>query len=110
MAPIWNPRLVLGLRADDETEWRCVGTNPSAESGSPSRCERSIRPSELGKVNRLLAAMSHQMPDQIDHNELLHLARACLCADTPGPHRGRQEAAVIYQWTELMSAEACEMR
>ncbi|KAM7199749.1 hypothetical protein V8F20_005619 [Naviculisporaceae sp. PSN 640] len=112
MAPIWNPRLVLGLRTDDQTEWRCVGTSPSTESPGEAlvRCDRLIRPSELGKLNRLLAAMSQQMPDQIDHNELLHLARACLCPDMPNPHRGAQEAAVIYQWTELMSAEACELR
>ena len=112
MAPIWNPRLVLGIRADDQTEWRCVGTTRSTRGGpeAPIRCDRAIRPSELGKVNKLLAAMSNQMPDQIDHNELLHLARACLCSETSKPHRGAQEAAVIYQWTELMSAEASELR
>ncbi|KAM7215577.1 hypothetical protein V8F06_009044 [Rhypophila decipiens] len=117
MAPIWNPRLALGLRTDDQNEWRCVGNNPSTEppnseskATTPGRCNRPIRRSELGKLNRLLAAMAYQMPDQIDHNELLHLARACLCPDVPNPHRGAQEAAVIYQWTELMSAEASELR
>ncbi|KAK3356783.1 hypothetical protein B0T25DRAFT_139483 [Lasiosphaeria hispida] len=113
MAPVWNPRLVLGLRADDQTGWLCVNTtnvNTSTSQDPPRRCPRNIYPSELGKINRLLADMSHQMPDQIDHNVLLHLARACLCTEAPDPHRGSQEAAVIYRWTELMSTEAGSVR
>ncbi|KAK3684079.1 hypothetical protein B0T22DRAFT_346777, partial [Podospora appendiculata] len=110
MAPVWNPRVVLGLRADHQADWLCVGTYPSTDSSPSLRCVRPIRPTELGKINRLLTAMSHQMPDEIDHNVLLHLARACLCGESPDPHRGAQEAAAIYKWTELMSAEARSVR
>ncbi|KAK0710801.1 hypothetical protein B0H67DRAFT_646227 [Lasiosphaeris hirsuta] len=113
MVPVWNPRVVLGLRADDQAEWLCINTgsvNTSAPQDPSRRCPRHIHPSELGKINRLLADMSNQMPDQIDHNVLLHLARACLCSKAPDPHRGGQEAAVIYRWTELMSAEAGSVR
>ncbi|KAL8393876.1 hypothetical protein RB595_003579 [Gaeumannomyces hyphopodioides] len=121
MASIWNPEEVLGLRPEgDQTQgvWRCVARVPkvaldggAVEDDGTQRCQRPIRPCEHNTIRRLLADMSHELPDQVDHNLLLHLARACLCVDaTPEPHRGRQEASVIYEWTELMCNEAWRLR
>ncbi|KAL8341054.1 hypothetical protein RB601_006922 [Gaeumannomyces tritici] len=120
MASTWNPEEVLGLHEDSPSRgvWRCVARVPkvapdggAVEDDGTQRCQRPIRPCEQNTIRRLLADMSHELPDQVDHNLLLHLARACLCIDaTPEPHRGRQEASVIYEWTELMCTEAWRLR
>ncbi|KLU88206.1 hypothetical protein MAPG_07193, partial [Magnaporthiopsis poae ATCC 64411] len=121
MASIWNPEEVLGLHPEDDESrsvWRCAARVPKVapdgsamEGDATQRCQRPIRPCEHNTIRRLLADMSQQLPDQVDHNLLLHLARACLCVDgTPEPHRGRHEASVIYEWTELMCNEAWRLR
>jgi hypothetical protein len=108
----WDPHVALGLRAAgaNATEILCVGTTPASGLKFPCRCSRVLSPSDTDTANRLLAEMALQMPDQIDYNTVLQLAEACLCPADPNPHRGSQEAAVIYRWTEMLSAEACVMR
>ncbi|KAI6353313.1 hypothetical protein MCOR25_009032 [Pyricularia grisea] len=127
MTTIWNPEKVLGLQriSHQQEGWRCAGILPaetrntessdSAQEGevnpSPARCNHPLRQADNNTIRRLLAEMSHEMPDQVDYNMLLHLARACLCTDaSPEPHRGRHEARVIYGWTEMMGREASRIR
>ncbi|KAK4455349.1 hypothetical protein QBC34DRAFT_460256 [Podospora aff. communis PSN243] len=109
---LWDPHVVLGLRAAgaSATEILCVGTTSASDVQSSCRCSRVLSLSDTDTANRLLAEMVLQMPDQVDHNTLLQLAEACLCPTDPNPHRGSQEAAVIYRWTEMLSAEACVLR
>jgi hypothetical protein len=64
----------------------------------------------VNKIDKLTANISHQLPDEIDYNILLHLARACLCTEQPGPHQGDREASVIYEWTDIMGGEAARIR
>ncbi|KAK0625903.1 hypothetical protein B0T14DRAFT_508751 [Immersiella caudata] len=108
---LWNPHVALGLRAAgvNANEILCVGTT-STSGLEPCHCTRVVSPSDTDVANRLLAEMASHMPDQIDHDALLRLAEACLCPTNPNPHRGSQEAAVIYRWTEMLSAEACVLR
>ncbi|TLS27993.1 hypothetical protein PpBr36_00891 [Pyricularia pennisetigena] len=127
MTTIWNPERVLGLQRSSHHQngWRCAGilsaetrnTAPSdtVQEGepttSPTRCSHPLRQADNNTIRRLLAEMAHEMPDQVDYNVLLHLARACLCTDaSPEPHRGGHEAGVIYEWTEMMGKEACRIR
>ncbi|TLD26671.1 hypothetical protein PspLS_04600 [Pyricularia sp. CBS 133598] len=127
MTTIWNPEKVLGLEriSHQQEGWRCAGILPAeirntassdtVQEGelipSPARCSHPLRQADNNTIRRLLAEMAHEMPDQVDYNMLLHLARACLCIDAfPEPHRGRHEARVIYGWTEMMGREACRIR
>lgn len=125
MTTIWNPERVLDLQriSPQQEGWRCVGILPAEArntassdtegkaASSPARCSHPLRQADNNTIRRLLAEMAHEMPDQVDYNMLLHLARACLCTDaSPEPHRGRHEARVIYGWTEMMGMEACRIR
>jgi hypothetical protein len=87
---------------------------PRGLSASPGlqqrRCTRAIQPMDLTQMNKLLDIMARQMPDEIDHTMLLQLAKASLCAENPGPHRGVQEADVVYGWTSLLLREATALR
>ena len=105
----WDPRVVLGLVADDQTQWCCVGT-VSSNPDEPRRCSQPISSAGIDTAKGLLVDMSHQLPDLIDHSLLLQLAEACLCTEGSDPHRGAQEATVIYGWTEMLAAEACVLR
>jgi len=102
---IWNPREVLNLQATNETTWRCAGIGKNSR-----RCTRLIRRGEAKIANLLLDNMSRQMPDQIDYDDLLQLAHACLCTKTSESHRDSQIAGVIYRWTEAMANESCLLR
>jgi hypothetical protein len=101
---VWNPQAVLQLKnAEDRfPEWHCLG---KAEENS--RCGWTLRSHDLTRIRQLLAGMSTQMPDEVDHARLLELARLCLCAEI---HRNNDEAGVIYKWTTLLEAEAARLR
>jgi len=105
----WDPRVALGLVADNQAQWCCVGT-VSSDPDEPRRCSRPISAADIDTAKGLLVDMSHQLPDLIDHSLLLQLAEACLCTEGSDPHRGAQEATVIYGWTEMLAAEACVLR
>ena len=103
--------MALGLHTSDAdtTQTLCIATVFSSDS-KPERCTRVLPPSDVNTINRILTDMTLYMPDQVDHIILDNLAKACLCTADPSPHRGSQEAAVIYRWTEMLSAEACLLR
>lgn len=111
MAIIWNPRSTLGLPPDNQEEWHCIGVDSSGDDEHlTSTCGRTIHPLDLDRVHVILSVIARQMPDEVEHEILLDLARACLCTEHPGAHRGDQDAVIIYKWTELLSAEASEIR
>lgn len=105
LGPTWNPRDTLNLQVGDKTTWSCAGTREDSR-----RCAHLICQGEAENAARLLDNMSRQMPDQIDYDDLLQLAHACLCTETPGSHRDSQTAEVIYRWTEAMANESCLLR
>jgi hypothetical protein len=102
-SPRWNPGVLLSLFEEEgEPDWFCVAN----DSGTGHRCRRRIPEVNVAVINQILPGMALQVPNQIDHVLLLELAQACLCTDA---HRGTQEAAIIYRWTSLMSAEASRL-
>lgn len=111
MTIIWNPRITLELQSDAQQEWRCIGSNSSNDSEDFAPSYGHIAQlSGPDWIRNILFVISRQMPDEVEHEILVDLARVCLCTEHSGGHHGDQNATIIYDWTELLSAQASGKR
>ncbi|KAJ2893385.1 guanyl-specific ribonuclease f1 [Zalerion maritima] len=82
---IWQPARLLRLQVDAQ-RLTCIGYD-----GLGRVCDVPIPLSQSKVARRILSAIAHKTPDQVDYYALRCLAAACLC---PQEHQSLQEEAV----------------